>query len=326
MHEKEVKNLKKYFFWGVVIILIILSFVIIKPFIISLISAFILAYLIKPIHNYFSMRIGNKLSAFLSVIIIILIIIIPLGIIIGGVIAQTSDFLKINDFKTILEKVAYIPLIQQLDLDLFLITEKAISIMISLFTKHISDFITTIISLLIALLAVYYILINWNSLSSILERYIPFENKKKIKNEMAQITNVIIHGTIFIAIIEFIIGFIGFYISGVKSYLFFPLIISFLAFIPGLGPGIVWIPLAIYYILTKKIIVAIGIIVTGLIISVLIDAILRAKILGDKIKINPLIMLVGILGGIPVFGIFGFIIGPLILIYTIEILQNVMAD
>ena len=58
------------------------------------------------------------------------------------------------------------------------------------------------------------------------------------------------------------------------------------------------------------------------ILSYFFDAILRFNIIGKKTKINPLIMLIGILGGIYVFGVFGFVIGPLILVYTLKIVQE----
>jgi len=48
--------------------------------------------------------------------------------------------------------------------------------------------------------------------------------------------------------------------------------------------------------------------------------------MGEKAKINPLIMLVGIIGGISIFGVFGFIIGPLILTYTLKLINEVIND
>ena len=96
----------------------------------------------------------------------------------------------------------------------------------------------------------------------------------------------------------------------------------FLAFIPGLGSAIVWVPLAIYYLFFENWFTFIGVVVTGVILSVFVDTILRTKLLGKKSNINPYIMLIGILGGISLFGIFGFIIGPLILIYSLKIIRE----
>ena len=127
-----------------------------------------------------------------------------------------------------------------------------------------------------------------------------------------------------IAILDFVIASIGFYLLGIKSFLLLAAIISILTFIPGLGPGVVWVPLAIFHLLIGNYLVGIGVIFIGLILGVLIETYLQGKIVEEKTKINPLIRFIGVLGGVPVFGIFGFIIGPLILIYTIKILNGAM--
>ena len=324
MQEKEVQNSRKYATWTVIAALIVLSYFIIKPFIIPLISAFILAYLTKPFHTYLSPQIGKKTAALISVLIVIIVIILPLGAIIGGVINQATELLDASTVNVIFEKASSHPLMQKLNIDLSILTEKSLSFILNIIKSSISILPSIIITLFITLFGVYYILVSWDHLSLKLERYLPFENKKKIKKEISQITNTIVYGTILIALIEFIIAFNGFLISGVGPFLLLPLLIFFLAFIPGLGPTIVWVPLAIYYIILRNYNIALGVIITGLILSILIDIILRAKILGDKVKLNPLIMLVGILGGIALFGIFGFIIGPLVLIYTLEIIENTL--
>jgi predicted PurR-regulated permease PerM len=106
--------------------------------------------------------------------------------------------------------------------------------------------------------------------------------------------------------------------------LFAGCLVFFFAFIPAIGPAFVWVPTLVYYLAIGDYFTAGGLIVLGFILSFLIDAVLRAKVLGEKSKINPLLMIVGILGGISVFGVFGFIIGPLVLLYTLEILQAVL--
>jgi predicted PurR-regulated permease PerM len=326
MEEKEVQRFRRYIFWGAIASLMLLSYFVIKPFIIPIISAFILAYLTKPLHNYLSPKIGKGFSALISVVLVIIIIIIPLIAIIGGILNQATDLLDATTINTLFQEASQKPLLQKLNIDLATLAEKGLSLLIALLTSSISLLPSIILTLFITLFGLYYILISWDSIALKLEKYLPFENKKRIRKEMSQITNTIVYGTILVALVEFIIAFNGFFISGVGPYLLFPLLIFFLAFIPGLGPTIVWLPLSIYYVITGNTSAAIGVLITGLILSILIDTVLRAKLLGDKVKLNPLIMLVGILGGISLFGIFGFIIGPLILIYTKELLEEILMN
>lgn len=321
---KEVQDFSKYVFWAIIISLIFLSYLIIKPHIIAIISAIILAYLAKPLHKILCPKIGNSLSAFISILTITLIIILPLGAIIGGIINQANELLNLSTFNIIFEKISSYSLMQKLNINLATLTEKVLTLTISFLSSSVSALPSIVLSLFIAIFGSYYILLNWDYLTLKMEKYLPFENKKRIREEISKITDTLIYGTILIALIEFTIAFNGFLISGVGPYLILPILIFFLAFIPGLGPTLVWLPLAIYYAFTSNYPTAIGVTITGLILNIPIDTILRAKLLGNKIKLNPLIMLIGILGGISLFGIFGFIIGPLILIYTIKLIEETL--
>jgi len=316
--------IKRYFFWAIIAILIILSFLIIKPFIISLASAFILAYLIKPIFNILSKDLGKKLSAIICIILLILIIILPIWALTLTVISQAQQSLNTQFITSSLKTLSSYPIINTLNIDLSSLTKKGIEIIISLIKITASAIPSIIISIIIALTAIYYILINWDYLTSKLKQYLPFKEKERIGKEIGQITNALVYGTILIGIIEFIIAAISFYILGIKHYLLFSIIIFFFAFIPALGPAALSIPLAIYYLITKDYAVFIGIIIITIILSLFIDTFLKAKLIGKKTKINPLLMFIGILGGVPLFGIFGFIIGPLILIYTIELIEEII--
>ena len=322
MKNKEDYEIKKYVFWGAMIILLLLSYLIIKPFIIPLISAFILAYLTKPVFNYLSGKIGKKISALICIFIIIVVIILPLGTIIGGVINQAQESLTTDFIKSILKTISSYPIIQKLDINLSTLTEKGLEILIFLLKISASTIPSLLLSIFITLFGVYYILISWDSLAEKLESYLPFKDKKRITREISEITNNLVYGTVLIGFIEFLVSTIGFFVLGVKSYLLLSIMIFLSAFIPLLGPAGVWVPLAVYYFFIQNNSTAVGVIIVGLIISILIDTFLKIKILGSKSEINPIIMIIGILGGVSIFGVFGFIIGPLILIYTLELLEE----
>ena len=323
MQEGEIN---KYVFWAGIAILLILSYFIIQPFLIALVSAFILAYLIKPVYSYFFPYAGKNSSALICIFIIILIIILPIATVIGGIISQATQSLNAEFIKNSLNTISSYPIIKNLNINFSSITKNAIDFIISLLRTSAAAIPAIALSILVVLFAIYYMLIKWEFLAEKLKKYIPFKDKGRVIKEISSATNVLVYGTILIGLMEFAAAAIGFFIFGVKAYLLLALIIFFFAFIPALGPAAVWVPLALYYLFTQNYFSAIGIIIIGLIISIFIDGIIRIKFLGDKSKIHPLIMLLGVLGGVPLFGIFGFIIGPLILIYTIELIDEVLKN
>ena len=173
--------------------------------------------------------------------------------------------------------------------------------------------------------AMYYMLTEWSSVGPKIKKYIPFTNKDQLVRDIADATKKVIHGTLFIAIIEFVISSIGFWLAGSNFFLLLATMTALLAFIPG-GPGIVWIPAMIIELIQKDYLSAGIILAFGLFISIYIDTILRTKIAGKNARIHPLVALIGILGGTSVFGIPGIIIGPLFLSYTLKILEEIIDE
>ncbi len=321
MSKKEVYLSGKYVFLAITAVLVIISYFIVKDYLVSIISAFILAYLVKPIFHPLSKKIGRPLSATLCVILILVIIILPFLTIIEGIPDEAYLSISNTNLNTFTQKISSYPLISSLNLNLNDLTAKIVSIFISMLTSLFSYIPSLVLSIFITLLSTYFILINWNYLAEKIEEFIPFEDKKKIIVEIAAATNHIVYGSFFVAIINFLVAVLGFWLLGIKLLLLLTALIALTTFPPGIGPEIVWTPMALYYLANSNYQTATGVILTGLIISILTDNILRYKLIGKKTKINPFILLIGVLGGISFFGIFGFIIGPLILAYTIKIVE-----
>lgn len=264
----------------------------------------------------------SPLAATFCIVLIFIILIIPLGLIIGETIRQATNTLGDKDVVSFLTSISAHPLLQELNINAEALRVNLTSFVISQLAKVLTSIPSVILGTIVTLFGIYYILIYWDHLAKTLKNYIPFKNKNETAAEIDKTTKAIVYGTLLIAMLEFIVTGIGFYLSGVPSFILLAALVFFFAFLPGLGPLIVWGPLAIIYALNQNYPSAIGILITGLVTSILIETIFRGKFLGDKAKINPLIMLLGIIGGISVFGIFGFIIGPIILAYTIKILEE----
>lgn len=322
MEEHTPQQINKFLLFAALAILLILSYKITQPFFLALIYAFILAYLIKPVYKQFVPKIGESFAAIVSIIIIILVIIIPIALVGARLTHEILESLDSEIIKKFLEILLQLPLINQLKTDPQVLIQSIRPFLFPFVTAIVTRISAILITLFITIISTFYILKAWDTLSEKLIAHIPFKNKKEISQEIAQATSNIVYGYALVACIEFVIALIGFYISGVKLFALLPFLIAIFAFLPGLGPAVVWAPLALYHLSIHNYFTAVGVIVTGLIISIGIDNVLAPKIVGTKSKIHPLIMLIGVLGGISLFGLFGFIIGPLILVYTLKLIEE----
>lgn len=309
-----------YFIIGALVLLLFLSYKIISPYLIAIINAFILAYLIKPLYSLINKKFNKSISAIASILIMGITILLPAYFIIKKIATETNKIILNTDISQIISQLSSIKILE--NVDLVSIFNHGINYLLSSIGSIISYLPSMILSLIITLLGIFYILTNWEKLTAHLEKFLPVKNKKQKMKEIKEKTNAIIYGLLLIGIIEGLFSLVGFYLVGVDNYFIPAILIFFSALIPGVGAGLIWIPLAIYTLITGDMQTFIGIVIVGAITSYVIDLYLGTKILGNKAKVNPFVMFVGILGGISVFGIFGFIIGPLILVYTIELVEH----
>ena len=133
--------------------------------------------------------------------------------------------------------------------------------------------------------------------------------------------NANVLGQALVSFVQALITGITLWIFGVPDAAFWGMVTFFFAFIPVLGSPVVWVPAGVIQLSSGNTGQGAGILIIGAIIIVNIDNLLRiwlAKRMGD---VHPLITLVGIVLGVPIFGILGLVIGPLLLSYFIVLMK-----
>ena len=325
-HDGIKEDFRKYSFWIFAFALFVLSYFILRPYLIALISAFILAFLIRPLDKKLEKIFGKKLAAFVSVVLVLIVFILPFALIFGTILRQAQNYFSEEGLKVLLGKISDAVYLSNLNIDLSLLANKSTEFLVSALTSGLGYLPSVLISFFITFVGIYYFLSNWNEFSLRLMQYLPFKDKGKIVKEVSNSTSSLVYGVFLIGIIEFFVAGIGFYLVGNRFYLLLGILVFIFAFIPALGPALVWGPVFLFYLIEGFYVKSGIVLFIGIILTLGIDILLKTKILGNRTKVNPLIMLLGIFGGITLFGIFGFVIGPLILIYAIKILEEGLRD
>jgi|SRR3989338_1103277 len=312
-----------YLSWALILGVLIISYFIIKDFLIAIISAFILAYLLKPVHDRLEKKVGKIPAALISVLSVLIIILSIIGFIIGSLISEISTLLSGNFIQLFFDKLQDLPFEAVLINNLSEIIKEAGKFALNLVTSSAINLPGKVLAIFVTFFTAYYILIDWETLKNKSLNLLPFQNRQQILTQIQQVIDDIITGTFLIALIETVVAIIGFSILGIKFAVLLGFIIGLFAFIPALGPLLIWVPLAIITFTRGQIGTTIGIIILGLILSAYIDSILRIKLVGKKSKIHPVIVLIGLFGGISLFGAIGLILGPLILSISVTIIENI---
>ncbi len=321
MNLTQRHQLHNYLFWAIVLGLILFSSLLVLPFVGAIISAFILAFLVKPIYLKLRPRLGNNPAALLCLIISIFLVVMPIIFISLQILNDLGGF-RGEGFNKIVDGFLAQPFLKTFNIDtvgLKTYITYTLDAVISSFFQSIPTFS---LALFITLNGMFYLLISWDELISHLQKYLPFKNKDRMITELEGTTNAIIHGHVLVSLLEGAIAFAGFSLFGIQGALIFAVLIFILAFVPSVGPFLIWGPLALYYFSINQYVTMLGVIAIGLFLMIGIEFIFYTRFVGKRAQIHPFIMLIGVLGGITLFGVFGFIIGPLLLANSIKIIER----
>ncbi len=328
---------RKWVFFFVFVLLLVISFLMFKPYLNAMIVGALLAYFIQPLYLRLVKVFKSKtLALFLlslgtAVILIglLLAILLPLasqaqflylqsGHIVTSFVQEIKDCDQLNPQDPACQLSAtFTPIIESPQFrqrsNEFL--QKVSSYISNKLAELLNGIVSFLISFLVMIFSLFYFLDHGTEIEDTVLGILPLSksDKRKIIQRLEESIRAVVGGNVMTAFLQGVAASLIFFALGISAPLFWGLIIAVLAFIPGIGPSIVWIPLAILFVLKGDLSRAIILVVTSLLILTSIETILKPRIIGKKIKMSTFAVFMGVLGGIHFFGILGFFFGPIIL-------------
>ena len=145
--------------------------------------------------------------------------------------------------------------------------------------------------------------------------------EKMLYERFTSTARATLKGTFIVGSIQGIIGGILFWLTGVEGALIWGVIMIALSLIPGIGSFLIWMPTGIIMLALGNLWQGLTILLVGAFIISTIDNLIRPPLVGKDIQMHPLIVLFSTLGGIFLFGISGFVIGPVLAALFIAVMS-----
>ena len=186
-----------------------------------------------------------------------------------------------------------------------------------LFPSIISGAFNIVLGLLLMYFLLYFMLVEMETFERSLIKYAPFreQNAFRFAEEMRNTTYANVVGQGFIAIVQGSLVSLAFYVLGYKDPLFWGVVTSFISLVPVLGPPVIFVPAALLQLADGHNFAGWAMIIFGFVVIINIDNVLRFMIAKKVGNIHPIITVIGVVIGIPLFGILGLVFGPLLLSY-----------
>jgi len=315
----------------ILIALAVLSFFLLKPVLMAIIVALILAFLFDPLYSWLSKKTHSKnLSAFLIIVLLLILILLPIWFLTPILIDQSFKIFQATqqvDFVGPLKSIfpalfASDQFSNEIGLIISSFTAKAANFLVNFFSRIILNFPTIFLQSIVVVFTFYFVLRDKDAVLDYIKSISPFSKdvEKKLFENSKGITASVLYGQLVVGVVQGLIVGVGFFIFGVPNALFLTLLATVAGIFPVIGTTIVWLPVVIYLMIAGNTFPAIGIVIFGL-ISTSIDNFLRPMIVSKRTNIHSAVVIIGMIGGLFMFGILGIILGPLILSYLLILLE-----
>ncbi|PTT67110.1 AI-2E family transporter, partial [Pseudomonas sp. HMWF007] len=143
---------------------------------------------------------------------------------------------------------------------------------------------------------------------------VPLEesHKRRLQLKFNRVVRATVKGNLVVAVTQGALGGAIFWFLDIPSALLWAVLMGFLSLLPAVGAGIVWAPVAVYFLLSGMIWQGVVLALFGVFVIGLVDNVLRPILVGKDTRMPDYLILISTLGGLAVFGLNGFVIGPLI--------------
>lgn len=317
-----------------------LCWLMLRPFLAVLAWAVVLVIVFYPVHKQLAQRIKRRgLCAMLSSALVILIVVLPLVFLTVAVTNELAGAVRnlpahmdqlvdpsgqvstwIRDRLGMDAHGIQQFLVEQLRTYSSAILGRSVGIM--------GNVLSAVVKTFFVIITMYYLFRDGDQIVKALPDALPFgtDQSEALLARITQVISASVYGVVTIALLQGLLGGLAFWILGVPSPLLWAVVLAFICMIPLAGSFFVWLPAAIYLMLTNHFTKGILLIIWGAVVISSIDNLLRPKLIKNQTKLHELFVFFSVLGGMSMFGLLGIVLGPVILAITLGLLDTFKAE
>lgn len=322
---------KTLIFFAALGITSIIFLYLIKPFFYPLFWAAVIAGIFYPIWKKINAKIKYpNISSLLTILLVFVIICIPIAILSSLVLKESLNLYAsissnegpiVNTVNGVFGWIKNNPITEKLNIDEQQVTAKltevataATNYVFTLAKNFTQNSLTFVVMFIFMLYTLFFFLRDGQRMLKRLRHLSPLgdEHENLMYKKFTSTARAVLKGTLIIGVVQGTLTGLLFYIVGIEGALIWAIITTLCSIIPGFGSYVIWVPAALIMFALGNIWQGVLIILVGALLISTIDNFLRPVLVGKDTQMHPLLILFSTLGGLVMFGISGFIIGPII--------------
>lgn len=308
---------------------------ILLPFYAAILWGMVIALLFAPLHHWLLPRVGQRrnLAASVTLMMAMITVVLPLVLITGSLALEASlIFAQLHSgeldptryFRDVFNALPgwITAVLDRFGLVTFNTLQRRITTALTQGTQFVAtqaflvgqntfDFVA---SVFITLYLAFFLIRDGRALTRSAWETLPLEtaHKKALLKEFTTVVRATVKGSLLVAAIQGALGALAFWALGVSGAMLWGVLMMFLSLLPAIGAALVWAPVALYFLLAGALWKGLLLTVFGVLVIGLVDNLLRPILIGKDTRMPDYVVMVSTLGGMAVFGMNGFVLGPVI--------------
>jgi len=326
-----------------VVLLGYLVYLVFAPFLVPLAWGVALSIILFPLHRRVRKFIKQpNLAALITTLVLTAVIIVPTLLVLGAV---TTQAVQLVDYVQNEWEAGRLPLARlwswvPLERIMLWLAERGVSEeqVRELVTKNmerIAGFLATwtgvlarnilvfFFDLFVALLTAFYLFRDGPALLERVRQALPLEDA--YREGLFYITHNVLYASVIssivVAVAQGILGGLIFWILGIKAPLVWGMAMAFFAFLPVVGPWVIYIPAVLFFLVSEEYTKAVVLLVLGTVLVSSVDNVLRPILVSGRSQLNGLLVFISLLGGVFAFGALGLVLGPILVALADAVLE-----
>jgi predicted PurR-regulated permease PerM len=326
-----------------VVLLGYLVYLVFAPFLVALAWGVALSIILFPLHRRVRKLIKQpNLAALVTTLVLTAVIVVPTLLVLGAVTTQTIQLAEYVQTEWEAGRLPLAKLWTWIPLERSLqwlaergVSEEQVRELVTKNMERVAGLLATLtgvlarnvliflFDLVVTLLTAFYLFRDGGAFLERVRQALPLDDA--YREGLFYITHNVLYASVIsgivVAAVQGILGGILFWILGIKAPLVWGMAMAFFAFLPVVGPWVIYVPAALFFLVSEEYTKAIVLLVLGTVVVSSVDNVLRPILVSGRSQLNGLLVFISLLGGVIAFGALGLVLGPILVALADAVLE-----
>jgi predicted PurR-regulated permease PerM len=328
--KTEAERVSQLVFYGTVFLIGWLAYRIVQPFLVEIAWAVVLVICLDPIRVRLLPRLGRTRTALALTLAVVVLLVIPVVFVGSAVVAEGPPAVRYLEaqlqsqggaaggfhrgWEWARARAPFLPTEQEAIARVTASVGQAAQFLAGQAGGILKGAASFLFSLCITLGVLFFMVRDAALFQAAIRRVLPFggEQNERLLATTRDLVSASVTATLAIAVLQGLIGGVTFALLGIDGWVLWSVMMGILALLPLVGATLVWLPFAVWLALSGSLVKGIVLAVVGVLILSTVDNVVRPLLLSGKSKMNTLVLIISLMGGLSAFGFIGIVIGPLV--------------